>query len=320
MEVTFDRAPRAMTKTCYFDSNTPLKHPADDSLFSTKIPTKMEMFGLESAAMSTILRPHVVESQSYQPIDDILCEKTDLLEPAPISHERFTPAPSLDLKLLQDILNTAADEVNDSLDDSCNTKKRKASSAECHSLLERKRRTARDAPNFRPYQESKWVQQFDELIKFKEQCGHCNVPHSYKPELGMSRWVKRQRYQYKLRSQGKVSTMTEARIKELQSIGFVWDAHAATWLQRFEELKHFRSRLGHCNVPSSFTSNPQLVSWVKCQRRQYRLFSRNNALSSMTRNRIVKLEEIGFKWRVRDVPEESSPSSVRSDGINADSF
>mmetsp|Transcript_18214 Transcript_18214/g.52629 ORF Transcript_18214/g.52629 Transcript_18214/m.52629 type:complete len:116 (-) Transcript_18214:151-498(-) len=38
----------------------------------------------------------------------------------------------------------------------------------------------------------------------------------------LARWVKRQRYQYKLMSEGKRSTTTEERIRELERAGFVW--------------------------------------------------------------------------------------------------
>ena len=54
----------------------------------------------------------------------------------------------------------------------------------------------------------------------------------------------------------------------------------------------------HSNVPSTFPENPQLATWVKCQRRQYKLL-RDGKTSNMTMERIVQLEKIGFVWEVR---------------------
>jgi hypothetical protein len=49
------------------------------------------------------------------------------------------------------------------------------------------------------------------------------VPNLYEPNIQLSNWVRRQRYQYKLRKAGKPSTLTDARIEALQSAGFIWE-------------------------------------------------------------------------------------------------
>lgn len=93
------------------------------------------------------------------------------------------------------------------------------------------------------------------------------VPHCYKKNIGLARWVKRQRYQYKLMVDGKQTTMTDERVKLLEDVGFIWDSHAATWEERLNELREFRRIHGDCNVPSSYAENPKLATWIKCQRR-----------------------------------------------------
>lgn len=162
----------------------------------------------------------------------------------------------------------------------------------------RQRKNSDVAPRFRPYQEKQWVQQFQELLAFKAERGHSLVPHTFDENPTLSRWVKRQRYQYKLKQEGAISTMTVARIKQLEDAGFVWDSHAAAWKERLCELKEYKRQHGNCIVPSSYPKNPQLATWVKCQRRQGKLFS-NGKPSNMTLERVGALNQLGFSWGLR---------------------
>ncbi|CAJ1937632.1 unnamed protein product [Cylindrotheca closterium] len=151
----------------------------------------------------------------------------------------------------------------------------------------------------RPYQETQWHEQYHALCDFCQQDGHCNVSDVCSDDIVLVRWVKRQRYQYKLLKQGMSSTMTTDRIRKLEAIGFVWDVHAALWEERLAELTEFRKQWGHCNVPSIYKGSPVLATWVKCQRRQYKnkLLGRK---SNITDERIAALERLGFAWGVRD--------------------
>jgi hypothetical protein len=156
---------------------------------------------------------------------------------------------------------------------------------------------------FRPYQAGQWAERFTDLCVYREKHGNCLVPHTYKENLPLARWVKRQRYQYKLMIEGKSSTMTEERVKALEEIGFIWDSQGAAWGERLEELKEFRSTYMHCNVPSNYSENPQLATWVKCQRRQYKLHMEGKA-SNMTPQRIDDLETVGFEWLLRSYKKQ----------------
>lgn len=151
---------------------------------------------------------------------------------------------------------------------------------------------------FRPYQAGQWSEKFAELCEYRERMGHCLVPHTFSENLPLARWVKRQRYQYKLMRDGKSSTMTEERVKALEDIGFVWDSQGAAWGERLAELRQYRQEFGHCNVPSNFSQNPQLATWVKCQRRQYKLHEEGKP-SNMTPQRVQELESLGFEWELR---------------------
>ena len=92
--------------------------------------------------------------------------------------------------------------------------------------------------------------------------------------------------------------MTDERVHLLEDIGFIWDSHAAAWAEKLHELKEYAEIRGDCNVPSTYPASPQLATWVKCQRRQYKLL-RDGKTSNMTVGRIKQLEAIGFVWEVR---------------------
>lgn len=92
--------------------------------------------------------------------------------------------------------------------------------------------------------------------------------------------------------------MTRDRVQALEQIGFVWDSQTSVWRQRLRELVAYQQTYGHCNVPASFVENPRLAAWVKCQRRQYRLFQ-DGKPSNITQQRIEELNGWGFEWDVR---------------------
>ena len=78
-----------------------------------------------------------------------------------------------------------------------------------------------------------------------------------------AQWVKRQRYQYKLKLEGKRSTLSDERVKLLNQIGFIWNSHDVVWEERWHELIAFKNTHGNCIVPSNYDKNPQLAVWVK---------------------------------------------------------
>lgn len=97
--------------------------------------------------------------------------------------------------------------------------------------------------------------------------------------------------------------------RDFYSSFFPW---GEKWEENLNELREFRKANSHCNVPTGHPENPQLATWVKCQRRQYKLFMQGKP-SNMTPDRILRLEEVGFEWalRVKRQPP-SAPSSTSS--------
>jgi hypothetical protein len=152
--------------------------------------------------------------------------------------------------------------------------------------------------SFFEYQAEIWSEKLEDLCEFRKDSGHCHVPNTYARNAPLAQWVKRQRYQYKLKVEGKRSTLSDERVRLLHKIGFIWNSHEAVWEERHNELHQYKRVHGHCIVPSQFDENPQLGVWVKRQRQQYKFYCEKK-VTSMTPERITKLEKLGFAWDCR---------------------
>jgi hypothetical protein len=144
-----------------------------------------------------------------------------------------------------------------------------------------------------------WFEKYKELDEFRKEFGHCLVvPNNGPKNVKLAQWVKRQRHQYKCRSEGKHSHLTDDRMEALENLGFIWSVQEDTWEERFNELGLYKEQCGHCNVPQNCSKHPQLAVWVKYQRRHLKLFI-GGKRSSMTQNRFVKLTKLEFQWNPR---------------------
>lgn len=152
--------------------------------------------------------------------------------------------------------------------------------------------------------DARWKRQFDELLAYKRENGHCNAPQS----TPLGKWVKMQRENYRetqLRAQGTLPqnrtkprpTLADERIAQLNSIGFQWKVAppAAGWECRFEELVDYKRLHGDCNVPQAWPENRQLGRWVMKQRCQYTLRQKGERCQ-ITDERIQRLNDLGFSW------------------------
>ena len=101
---------------------------------------------------------------------------------------------------------------------------------------------------------------------------------------------------------GKHSTLSDDREAALNAVGFVWDSHASFWQQRWQDLKQFQERFGHCNVPNTH-ADVSLSLWCKHQRRQYNRL-RKGLSSTMTKERYNALQSLGFDWNPRNLKQE----------------
>ena len=134
-----------------------------------------------------------------------------------------------------------------------------------------------------------WNAKFSELQLFKDRFSNCNVPQLYSENQSLGRWVIRQRV-YK-------EYLSPERISKLNSLGFIWNIPDYLWNSKYEELKAFKKKYGHCEVSKGSTAYLVLADWVGKQRRDYKL-----KYTRLTRDKIKKLDAIGFYWGENNTP------------------
>lgn len=132
-----------------------------------------------------------------------------------------------------------------------------------------------------------WNFKYQLLKEFKDKHGHCNVPYTYKSEHNLNYWVGTQRAAYR---DGIISS---DKIEKLNDLGFVWKLKETVWLRNFEELREFKNKYGHCDVPRLKEEFLFLGNWVHGQRI---LYNRGR----LTNEKIALLTSIDFKWNAFD--------------------
>ena len=151
--------------------------------------------------------------------------------------------------------------------------------------------------------EAAWEEKFQELEQFKHDHGHTIVPRNYPDNQQLANWVVDQR-QYKRKN-----TLAPERVDKLNKIGFVWvvnvwDALEAAWEEMFQQLEEYKKIHGDTRVPKNYSDNIQLATWVRTQRKEYKL-KESGKKSYMTDKREDKLNEIGFIWDPLEVAWQS---------------
>jgi len=134
-----------------------------------------------------------------------------------------------------------------------------------------------------PKATANWEALFQALVAFKENQGHCGVPRRWSENPQLGRWVSYQRHVYK---KGRLS---EERVARLEALGFEWDPVRADLEEMFRALVAFKGKQGHCNVPFSWSENPELGRWVPRQRHAFRK-------GKLSEERVARLEALGFEW------------------------
>lgn len=142
--------------------------------------------------------------------------------------------------------------------------------------------------------EYNWNLNFNLLCEYKDEFGNCNVPDSliYKG-YSLGRWCSVQRQTYKGKG---TSVLNKNQIDKLNAIGFVWDVFQDQWDFMFDLLCDYKYEFDNCNVPHSFIyKGYNLGRWCANQRQSLKGNIRNN----LTKERIDKLNGIGFLWKIK---------------------
>lgn len=133
-------------------------------------------------------------------------------------------------------------------------------------------------------QEVLWLESFRALETFKERFGHLLVPTDWPENPRLAAWVTAQR---NARMKGHLNADHAER---LSALGMIWDPKEAVAEEMMEQLRAFRRRHGHCEVPLDSPEQPRLGMWLQFQRQA----KRDGQLDP---ERTRKLGEIGVIWR-----------------------
>lgn len=128
---------------------------------------------------------------------------------------------------------------------------------------------------------NKWMASLNALEKFHYEHGHCCVPMHLDPKLGL--WVSLQR------TQKKKGSLTKEQEQRLDDLGFSWDPFHTAWMQKYEVLKAFQNKNGHCRVRKRYEADPSLASWVDRQRQ-------DNRKGRLSEERKQMLLDLGFEF------------------------
>jgi hypothetical protein len=144
--------------------------------------------------------------------------------------------------------------------------------------------------------ESIWKHQYEKLVEFKRENGHCNMPQRHQEDMPLGNWVDKQR---QFHSKNKLRLDRKGL---LDDIGFVWrdrvadnynsDEFESIWKHQYEKLVEFKRNNSHCLVPDRYKEDASLGKWVSKQRQ---LHTQN----TIRLDRKGLLDDIGFVWRVR---------------------
>jgi hypothetical protein len=109
--------------------------------------------------------------------------------------------------------------------------------------------------------DARWEQRFQQLSQFHAKRGHAFVQNADNgaedvPE-GLYAWVLQQR---QLRKQGRLS---DARLRRLDALGFVWDVQLHTWRENMVLLRAFHAEFGHVRVPKGWQGGPKLYLFTR---------------------------------------------------------
>ena len=134
--------------------------------------------------------------------------------------------------------------------------------------------------------EARWEEMSDQLVAFKREHGHCNVPAKYERDPQLGAWVTHQRV---LKRRGKLS---HERFARLDALGFNWDPYGSAWEEIFDQLVAYKAKHGDCNVPRGYGPDPQLGTWVQNQRQIRRK-------GKLSQQQFDRLDALGFIWDPR---------------------
>ena len=139
-----------------------------------------------------------------------------------------------------------------------------------------------------------WERGYQELVLFKRQNGHVDVPSRYVTESGypLGKFVGNQRTAWKnsqKKDAGNGRTLLKEREQKLNELGFVWEKIKQDREHYYESAKAFYEKEGHLNVPTKYVTEDgiKLGVWLSNKEAVKRILSAEQ---------LEDLERMGMHW------------------------
>jgi superfamily II DNA or RNA helicase len=132
---------------------------------------------------------------------------------------------------------------------------------------------------------SSWEFWFGLLLDFIELNGHSYFDEEYEHDghkLGL--WAGNQRQKFRR------GALSDSRIEQLESSGFIWEPLEYVWQERFTEFKNFVAENGH-GLVNEKNAQKKLRNWVSVQRLNR---------EKLPQDKILQLDKSGFIWNSLD--------------------
>lgn len=130
------------------------------------------------------------------------------------------------------------------------------------------------------YFQDAWEENFEILLAYKKEHGHCRVFQKKPETYSLSVWCGNARKAY---NDGRLA---EEKIKRLESIGFIWNIFEALWYEMYESLKKY---LEQNSWPNLYSKNPSLHGWISKQRKEYKE-------GMLAEEKMMLLNMLGIEW------------------------
>ena len=152
-------------------------------------------------------------------------------------------------------------------------------------------------------------EQCGQLLAFKDEFGHCNIPQRYYVDPSLGAWRNTKRVAHYKFQQGKPTyrSLSQDRIEHLEAIGIKWKIAVfdKKFVKRCHDLEAFKKKFGHCNVPQQYSVDPSLGQWWTSMKVSYNCLKQGKpSKNNLSQDRIERLEAIGFKWKVVDLDKQ----------------
>jgi hypothetical protein len=137
---------------------------------------------------------------------------------------------------------------------------------------------------------------FKETLEYKKQFGTPNAPFGYKTPNGFSlgKWQNHQKIKYNK------GILLADKIKKFEEINFIWGIRDKAFEKGFKETLKYKELFCNPDTPFKYKTPDgyRLGKWQSHQRNNY-------SKGKLSLDRVKRLEEIGFKWKLTDIQRES---------------